>query len=51
MTAINPSRVSGLLSALIAFHIVVIAASNYLVQIPVTLAGFPLNLGHVYLPH
>jgi len=50
MTAINPSRVSVLLSSLIAFHILIIAASNYLVQIPVTLAGLHSTWGTFTFP-
>lgn len=50
MTAVNPSRVYGFLYALIAFHITVIAASNYLVQIPVTLAGLHATWGTFTFP-
>ena len=50
MTTITPSRVSVLLSSLIAFHIFIIAASNYLVQIPVTVAGFHSTWGTFTFP-
>ena len=50
MTEVNLSRVSGFLSTLIAFHIGVIAASNYLVQIPVTLVGFHSTWGTFTFP-
>ena len=50
MTAINPSRISLFLSSLIAFHIFIIAASNYLVQIPLTLAGFHSTWGTFTFP-
>ena len=50
MSAINPSRVSTLLPILIAIHIFIIAASNYLVQIPVTLAGYHSTWGTFTFP-
>ena len=50
MTAFNSSRVSLLLSSLIAFHIFIIAASNYLVQIPVMIAGFHSTWGTFTFP-
>ena len=50
MTAITPPRISLFLSGLIVFHIVIIAASNYLVQIPLTLAGFHTTWGTFTFP-
>ena len=50
MTAINRSRLNLFLSSLIAFHIAIIAASNYLVQIPLTLAGFHSTWGTFTFP-
>lgn len=44
------SRQSNILLPLVMFHLVVIAASNYLVQIPVTVAGFQTTWGAFTFP-
>jgi uncharacterized integral membrane protein (TIGR00697 family) len=50
-SALGPRpRVSFYLSLLVAFHIVVIIASNYLVQIPVDLFGFHSTWGAFSFP-
>ena len=50
MPASDSARISTFLAALIAFHIIIIAASNYLVQIPVTIAGFHSTWGTFTFP-
>ena len=50
MSVVNSSRVSTFLAYLIAFHIVIIAASNYLVQIPISIAGFHSTWGTFTFP-
>ncbi len=50
MSASNSTQVSAFLAALIAFHIIIIAASNYLVQIPITIAGFHSTWGTFTFP-
>ena len=50
MPASDSARISTFLAALIAFHIIIIAASNYLVQIQVTIAGFHSTWGTFTFP-
>ncbi len=50
MPAHQQSRISTFLLSLIAFHIIIIAASNYLVQIPITIAGFHSTWGTFTFP-
>ncbi len=50
MPAVNQAGVYLPLSGLTAFHIIIIAASNYLVQIPVTVAGFHSTWGTFTFP-
>ena len=50
MSTSSQPRVSTNLSILIAFHIIIIAASNYLVQIPVMIAGFHSTYGTFTFP-
>lgn len=52
MTSVSvpPSRVSFYLGLLVAFHILVIIASNYLVQIPIDLFGFHSTWGAFSFP-
>lgn len=54
MTSLQPqaqaSRVSFYLSLLVAFHIAIIIASNYLVQLPFTLFGFHTTWGAFSFP-
>lgn len=45
-----PSRVPFYLSLLVAFHIAVVIASNYLVQLPITLLGFHSTWGAFSFP-
>ncbi|CDI88122.1 Inner membrane protein yhhQ [Pseudomonas aeruginosa PA38182] len=40
MSASSPAAWRGTLAGLIAFHIFIIIASNYLVQLPITLFGW-----------
>jgi len=50
MSSSNQPAISAFLFKLIAFHIVIIAASNYLVQIPITIAGFHSTWGTFTFP-
>jgi len=52
MTSIQapPSRVPLFLSLLVAFHIAIVIASNYLVQLPITLLGFHSTWGAFSFP-
>lgn len=50
MTAIKSSRLTLVLSSLTLFHIIIIAASNYLVQMPFTLAGIHSTWGTFTFP-
>ena len=50
MPATAQSRFPKLLGFLIAFHIIIIAMSNYLVQIPVTIAGVHSTWGTFTFP-
>lgn len=45
-----PSRVPLYLSLLVAFHVVIIIASNYLVQLPIDLLGFHSTWGAFSFP-
>lgn len=45
-----PSRVPFYLSLLVAFHIAIVIASNYLVQLPITLLGFHSTWGAFSFP-
>ena len=45
-----PSRVPFFLSLLVAFHIAIVIASNYLVQLPITLLGFHSTWGAFSFP-
>ncbi len=45
-----PSRVPLYLSLLVAFHIAIVIASNYLVQLPITLFGFHSTWGAFSFP-
>jgi len=49
-TSVPPSRESFYLSLLVAFHILVIIASNYLVQLPIDLFGFHSTWGAFSFP-
>ena len=46
----QPSRVPLVLSLLVAFHIAIVIASNYLVQLPITLFGFHSTWGAFSFP-
>lgn len=52
MTSVQapPSRVPFYLSLLVAFHIAIVIASNYLVQLPITLFGFHSTWGAFSFP-
>ncbi|SDJ79596.1 7-cyano-7-deazaguanine/7-aminomethyl-7-deazaguanine transporter [Billgrantia gudaonensis] len=50
MFALSPAQYRRCLVLLVSFHIVVIAASNYLVQIPFTLFGFHTTWGAFSFP-
>ena len=52
MTSIQatPSRVSLHLSLLVALHVAIVIASNYLVQLPITLLGFHSTWGAFSFP-
>ena len=52
MTSVQapPSRVPLYLSLLVAFHIAIVIASNYLVQLPITLFGFHSTWGAFSFP-
>jgi uncharacterized integral membrane protein (TIGR00697 family) len=52
MTSVQapPSRVPFYLSLLVAFHIGIVIASNYLVQLPITLLGFHSTWGAFSFP-
>ncbi|HGW5396779.1 TPA: hypothetical protein ACNIJR_005606, partial [Klebsiella pneumoniae] len=45
MSASSPAAWRGTLAGLIAFHIFIIIASNYLVQLPITLFGWHTTWG------
>ncbi|ARU03305.1 hypothetical protein CCO03_00120 [Comamonas serinivorans] len=45
-----PSRVPLILGLLVAFHIAIVIASNYLVQLPITLFGFHSTWGAFSFP-
>ena len=45
-----PSRVPLFLSLLVAFHVAIVIASNYLVQLPITLLGFHSTWGAFSFP-
>ena len=46
----SPSRVPLYLPLLVAFHIAIVIASNYLVQLPITLLGFHSTWGAFSFP-
>ena len=46
----SPSRVPFYLSVLVAFHIAIVIASNYLVQLPINLLGFHSTWGAFSFP-
>jgi uncharacterized integral membrane protein (TIGR00697 family) len=48
--SLPPSRASAYLALLVAFHIVIVIASNYLVQLPVDLFGFHSTWGAFSFP-
>ena len=48
--AAPPSRVPLYLSILVAFHVAIVIASNYLVQLPITLLGFHSTWGAFSFP-
>ncbi len=48
--SVPPSRASSYLALLVAFHILVIIASNYLVQLPIELFGFHSTWGAFSFP-
>lgn len=50
MSASSPAAWRGTLAGLIAFHIVIIIASNYLVQLPITLFGWHTTWGAFSFP-
>ena len=52
MTSVQapPSRVPLTLSLLVAFHVAIVIASNYLVQLPITLFGFHSTWGAFSFP-
>ncbi|MCY1279243.1 Queuosine precursor transporter [compost metagenome] len=50
MTQLSPQRRRAALGALIAFHILIIIASNYLVQLPITLFGWHTTWGAFSFP-
>lgn len=50
MTAINASQKQRALLILVSFHLFIIAASNYLVQIPVSIFGFQTTWGAITFP-
>src|SRR5690606_29017380 len=50
MTATSPARLRQALAWLIGFHVLIIIASNYLVQLPFTLFGFHTTWGAFSLP-
>ncbi|AYC32043.1 7-cyano-7-deazaguanine/7-aminomethyl-7-deazaguanine transporter [Pseudomonas cavernae] len=50
MTLLSPQRRRLALGALIAFHILIIIASNYLVQLPITLFGWHTTWGAFSFP-
>ena len=50
LASVAPSRESFYLSLLVAFHILVIIASNYLVQLPIDLFGFHSTWGAFSFP-
>lgn len=50
MTAISPARLRQALAWLIGFHVLIIIASNYLVQLPFTLFGFHTTWGAFSFP-
>ncbi|WP_353153389.1 7-cyano-7-deazaguanine/7-aminomethyl-7-deazaguanine transporter [Pollutimonas bauzanensis] len=49
-TSVPQSRVSFYLALLVAFHIVIIISSNYLVQLPINLFGFHSTWGAFSFP-
>ena len=50
MSALSPAARRGALAGLIAFHILIIIASNYLVQQPMTLFGWQTTWGAFSFP-
>ncbi|TAN29761.1 MAG: 7-cyano-7-deazaguanine/7-aminomethyl-7-deazaguanine transporter [Castellaniella sp.] len=48
--SLPPSRASAYLALLVAFHIVIVIASNYLVQLPIDLFGFHSTWGAFSFP-
>ncbi|SDF93864.1 hypothetical protein SAMN05216571_10393 [Onishia taeanensis] len=50
MFTLTPAQASRCMAILVAFHITVIAASNYLVQLPFTLFGFHTTWGAFSFP-
>ena len=50
MTATSPARLRQALAWLIGFHVLIIIASNYLVQLPFTLFGFHTTWGAFSFP-
>ncbi|WP_323016652.1 7-cyano-7-deazaguanine/7-aminomethyl-7-deazaguanine transporter [Castellaniella sp.] len=47
---VPPSRVPACLALLVGFHVAIIIASNYLVQLPITLLGFHSTWGAFSFP-
>ena len=50
MSASSPAAWRGTLAGLIAFHIFIIIASNYLVRLPITLFGWHTTWGAFSFP-
>ena len=50
MLAASPSRLRTALTCLVGFHVLIIIASNYLVQLPFTLLGFHTTWGAFSFP-
>ncbi|WP_394061141.1 7-cyano-7-deazaguanine/7-aminomethyl-7-deazaguanine transporter [Alcaligenes sp. WGS1538] len=50
MPSVPPSRVPFYLALLVAFHIFIVIASNYLVQLPISLFGFHSTWGAFSFP-
>ena len=50
MLSASPSRLRNALACLVAFHVLIVIASNYLVQLPFTLFGFHTTWGAFSFP-
>ena len=50
MLSASPSRLRTALACLVAFHVLIVIASNYLVQLPFTLFGFHTTWGAFSFP-